>query len=168
MTEDTTGEHEFDPNEYDTTITRTFDAPREAVWAAWTDPEQVAEWWGPHGFTVPDCEVDARPGGAFSIDMEAPDGTVYPDEGEFHEVVEPERLVLTSRAFEDDDGGYQLEVRHTVTFEADGDQTHLTLEAEVASATPAVEESLGGMEMGWSQSFEKLEASVGESGGART
>lgn len=162
MTEDTT----FDPSEYDTTITRTLDAPREAVWAAWTDPQQVAEWWGPEGFTVPHSEVDARPNGEFSIDMEAPDGTIYPDEGVFHEVVEPERLVFTSRAFEDENGTHQLEVRNTVTFETDGTRTRLTLEAEVRAATPDVADALGGMEIGWRGSFEKLEDYVDQSTGA--
>ncbi|MEY7852212.1 SRPBCC domain-containing protein [Natrarchaeobius sp. A-rgal3] len=160
MTEDTT----FDPSQYDTTITRTFDAPRETVWAAWTDPEQVAEWWGPEGFTVPHCELDVRPGGTFHIDMEAPDGTIYPDAGEILEVEEPDRLVLLSRAFEDEDGKAQLEVRNTVSFEDEGGRTHLTLQAEVLSATPAVEEALGGMELGWTGSFEKLEEYLDESG----
>lgn len=158
-----THETEFDPSGYDTTVTRTIDASRETVWGAWTDPERVAEWWGPQGFTVPNCEVDARPGGAFSIDMQAPDGTVYPDKGVFHEVVEPERLVFTSRAFEDEDGTHQLEVRNTVTLKADGGRTHLTLEAEVVSATPAVKEALSGMEIGWSQSLEKLEEYLDDS-----
>lgn len=152
MTEDTM----FDPGEYDTMITRTFDAPRGAVWAAWTDPEQVAEWWGPEGFTVPHCELDVRPGGSFHIDMAAPDGTIYPDSGELLEVNRPERLVMVSRGFEDENGEPQLETRHTITFADAGTQTHLTLEADVISATPAVEEALGGMEMGWSQSFDKL------------
>lgn len=158
MTDDTT----FDPSEYDTTITRTFDAPREAVWAAWTDPAKVAEWWGPEGFTVPHCELDVRPGGTYRIDMEAPDGNVYPDAGEILEVEKPARLVLYSRAFEDEEGTPQLETRSTVTFEADGDRTHLTLVAEVISATPAVEDALGGMEVGWTGSFEKLDAYLGE------
>jgi uncharacterized protein YndB with AHSA1/START domain len=165
LRESATAGAEFDPSEYDVTIERTFDAPRERVWAAWTDPEHVAEWWGPEGFTVPDCEMDVRPGGSFSIDMEAPDGTVYPDAGEILEVEEPERLVLVSRALEDEDRTYQLETRNTVTFEADDDRTHLTLKAEVVSATPAVEEALGGMEVGWTGSFEKLENFLEESGG---
>ncbi|AHG01738.1 hypothetical protein HALLA_00170 (plasmid) [Halostagnicola larsenii XH-48] len=152
-----TDETEFDPSEYDTTINRTFDAPREAVWAAWTDPEQLAEWWGPAEFTVPDCEIDARPGGAFHVDMEGPDGTIYPGTGEFLEVEEPAHMVFLSRAFEDEDGEAKLETHNTVTFEADGDRTHLTLEAEVVTATPAVEEDLSGMEVGWTMSFEKLE-----------
>jgi uncharacterized protein YndB with AHSA1/START domain len=48
-------------------LTRTFSAPRTLVFAAWTDPKRVAQWWGPHGFTTPVCEVDARPGPSASI-----------------------------------------------------------------------------------------------------
>jgi uncharacterized protein YndB with AHSA1/START domain len=153
---ETIDESEFDPSEYDVTIRRTFDAPRERVWEAWTDPEQVAQWWGPHGFTVPHCELDVRPGGSFHIDMRGPDGTIYPDSGVFHEIEEPARLVATSRAFEDEGGTYQLEVRETVTFEDRGGETELTLRAEVITATPEVADALGGMEAGWSQSFEAL------------
>lgn len=146
-------------------VRRTFDAPRERVWEAWTDPEQIAQWWGPAGFTVPNCELDVRPGGAFSIDMQAPDGTIYPDEGEFHEVDEPERLVFTSRAFEDEDGTYQLEVDNTLTLVDRDGGTELTLEAEVQRATEAVKEALGGMEMGWGGSLDKLEGYLKELGG---
>ena len=156
---------DFDPSEYDVTIERTFDAPRERVWEAWTDSDQVAQWWGPEGFTVPRCELEVRPGGQYHIDMEAPDGTVYPDAGEYRDVDEPERLVMVSRVFEDEDGVPQLETRSTVSFEADGDRTHLTLVAEVISATPDVADALGGMEMGWSQSFEKLGNYLVESAG---
>ena len=158
----TTDETEFEPSEYNLTLKRTFDVPRERVWKAWTDPEQVTQWWGPKGFTVPHCEMDVRPDGTFSIDMEAPDGTIYPDEGIFHEVDEPERLVVTSRAFEDDDGEFHLEVHQTVTFVDRDGRTELTLEAEVITATPEVAESLEGMEQGWSESLDKLEAYVGQ------
>ncbi|WP_252699017.1 SRPBCC family protein [Natronosalvus vescus] len=147
----------FDPSEYDLTITRTFDAPREAVWAAWVDPDQVAAWWGPEGFTVPRCELDVRPGGSFHVDMEAPDGTIYPNAGEILEVDEPERLVLRSHVFEDEDGEPQLVTQSTITFDADGTRTYLTLETAVIEATPIVEEALSGMEAGWTGSFEKLE-----------
>ena len=78
------------------TITRLFDAPRALVFKAWTDPKQLAQWWGPHGFTTPVCEVDVRPGGALLIHMRGPDGVVYPNKGVFHEIVEPDRLVFTS------------------------------------------------------------------------
>ena len=59
-------------------ITRIFDAPRELVFQAWTDPEHLKKWWGPHGFTNPVCDVDLRLGGRWSILMRGPDGTEYP------------------------------------------------------------------------------------------
>lgn len=147
---------EFDPSAYDVTITRTFDAPPEHVWEAWTDPDQVAQWWGPEGFTVPRCEMDVRSGGAFHIDMEAPDGTIYPNGGVFDEVVDPERFVLTGVAARDDDGNPRLEVRHTVTFAGHDDATEFSLEAEILTGTPEALEHLEGMEAGWSQSLGKL------------
>ena len=62
----------------DMTIVRVFDAPRRLVWQAWTEPQRLAQWFGPKGFTNPVCEVDARPGGALRVTMQAPDGTQYP------------------------------------------------------------------------------------------
>jgi uncharacterized protein YndB with AHSA1/START domain len=104
--------------------------------------------------------VDARPGGDIRIDMAGPDGTVYPMKGVFHEVVAPERLVFTSTALEDGAGNPGLEVLNTVTFaEADG-KTTLTLRAVVVKATPAAAGALEGMEVGWTQSLERLEAEV--------
>lgn len=152
---------DFDPTEYDLTIQRTFDAPRERVWNAWTDPEQVAQWWGPKHFTVPRCELDVRPGGTLRIDMAGPDGTVYPSEGVFEAVDAPERLVLVTSAGEDDDGSYQFEVRQTVSFAEHDEETTITLDAEVLEATPDAAEHLKGMEEGWRQSFEKLETFLG-------
>ncbi|AUV84234.1 SRPBCC domain-containing protein (plasmid) [Salinigranum rubrum] len=160
-----THETEFDPSEYDVTITRTFAATREAVWDAWTDPDQIAQWWGPKHFTVPRCELDVRPGGELRIDMEGPDGTVYPSEGVFEVVEEPKRLVLIAAAGEDDDGDYQFEVRQTVTFEERDGVTVLTLGAEVMEATADTVKHLEGMEEGWSQSFEKLDDLLAPSGG---
>lgn len=154
-------ETDFAPSDYDVTIVRTFDAPRDRVWEAWTDPAQVAQWWGPEGFTVPRCELDVRPGGTFRIDMEAPDGTVFPSHGIFDEVIEPEQLVLVAGAVEDDDGSYMMEVRQTVTFEERDGRTTLTLEATVMEASPDAAEQLEGMEQGWSQTLDKLEAFVG-------
>ena len=75
-----------------------FDAPRELVFKAWTDPKQVAQWWGPHGFSNPVCELGLRPGADIRIHMRGPDGTVYPMTGVYHEIVKPERLVFNSAA----------------------------------------------------------------------
>src|SRR6267154_1435665 len=81
-------------------ITRVFDAPRKTLWKVWTDPQHLAQWWGPKDFTNPVCEVDVRPGGSMRIHMRGPDGTVYPMTGVFQEIVEPERLVFMSGALD--------------------------------------------------------------------
>ncbi len=146
----------FDYSVYDTTIERTFDAPVERVWQAWTDPTEVSQWWGPTHFTVPHCEIELKSGGTYEIHMADPEGNIYPDNGEVVELDEPERLVLLSRAFETTDG-HQLEVLNTITFTGRGEQTDVTLEAEVRKASPAIDDALGGMELGWKQSFSKLD-----------
>ena len=74
-------------------ITRDFDAPRELVWQAITDPKQVALWWGAPGFTNPVCEMDVRPGGAWHHVMQAPNGTRYTFDAIFEEIVAPDRMV---------------------------------------------------------------------------
>lgn len=76
-------------------IARIIKAPRERVFKAWTDPKQMAQWWGPAVFTTPVCEMDVRPGGLYRIVMRSPDGVDYPLKGVYREVVEPERLVMT-------------------------------------------------------------------------
>jgi uncharacterized protein YndB with AHSA1/START domain len=73
--------------EQELVLTRVFDAPRELVFKAWTDPKQVAQRWGPRGFSNPVCELDLRPGGVFRLHMRGPDGTVYPMTGVYHEIV---------------------------------------------------------------------------------
>ena len=138
------------------TLTRIFAAPRPLVFAAWTDPAQVAQWWSPYGFTNPVCEVDARPGGVMLIHMRGPDGAVYPDKSIFTEVVSPERLVFTSTAIEDESGKPQLETLTTVTFEELDGKTKLTVQSVVVKVTPAAAGALAGMEVGWAQSLAKL------------
>jgi uncharacterized protein YndB with AHSA1/START domain len=141
-------------------ITRVFDAPRSLVFKAWTDPEHVAQWWGPHGFTNPVCELDVRPGGAIRIHMRQPDGTVYPMTGVYQEIVEPERLVFTSAAL-DKDGKPLFEILHTVTFVEQGGKTTQTMQARVIKTTAAAPPYLAGMEVGWTQSLERLTAYLG-------
>jgi uncharacterized protein YndB with AHSA1/START domain len=140
-------------------ITRVFDAPRSLAFRVWTSPKHVAQWWGPHGFTNPVCELDARTGGAILIHMRGPDGTVYPMTGVFQEVVEPERLVFTSVAL-DEEGNSLFEVLNTVTFAQQGRKATLTLRASVLKATPQAIPHLAGMEAGWAQSLERFESHV--------
>mgnify|MGYP003383441689 CR=1 FL=1 len=144
----------------ETSITRLFDAPRELVFKAWTDPILLQQWWGPKVFTNPVCEVDARPGGALLIHMQAPDGTIYPEKGIFHEVTPPERIVFTSCAFEDEQGVAQLEVLFTLTFQDMGSQTMLTLQGKVVRAAPHTMAALSMMESGWLESFDKLDETL--------
>jgi uncharacterized protein YndB with AHSA1/START domain len=144
-----------EPAQQELVMTRIFDAPREVVFKAWTDPERVKLWWGPKGFTNPVCELDVRPGGAMRIHMRAPDGVVYPMTGVFNEIVEPERLVFTSGAL-DAKGNPLFEVLTTVTFAEYGGKTKLTLHAKVMMATAAAAPRLAGMEMGWSQTLDRL------------
>ncbi|MDR3532189.1 MAG: SRPBCC domain-containing protein, partial [Rhodopila sp.] len=79
-------------------LERIVDAPPALVFQCWTDPKQVARWWGPRGFTNPVCEMDVRIGGAWRIVMRAPDGTDYPCGGVYREIIPGERLVFTNIA----------------------------------------------------------------------
>jgi len=145
--------------EQELVLTRVFDAPRELVFKAWTDPKQVAKWWGPHRFTNPVCDLDVRPGGAIRIHMRGPDGTVYPMTGVYNEVVEPERLVFTSAAL-DADGNPMFEVLTTVTFAEQNGKTKQTMRARVIKTTTHAAPYLKGMEAGWTQSLERLAESL--------
>jgi uncharacterized protein YndB with AHSA1/START domain len=114
-------------------ISRVFDAPRELVWRAMTDPEQVVKWWGPRGFTTTIEVMNVRPGGIWKHVMRGPDGTEYPNQCIFTEVVEPERIVYThggSKA-----GGPEVNFAATWSFEVvQDDKTRLTLRQVYATA----------------------------------
>jgi uncharacterized protein YndB with AHSA1/START domain len=101
--------------EREVVITRVFDAPRGLVFKAWTDPEHMARWWGPTGFTNTICELDARVGGAWRIVMRSPAGIEYPCGGVYREIVERERLVFTNIAT-DNEGNPVLDGLTTVIF----------------------------------------------------
>ncbi len=137
------------------TLNRTFKAPRELVFKAWTERDRLQRWWGPKGFTNPVCNVDVRPGGAIEIHMRAPDGSVYPMTGEFREIVPPERLVFSSWAI--GPGGERMfEMLTTVTFAERGDKTEMNLNTRVVKLTGAAAGPLQGMTQGWTESLERL------------
>ena len=146
-------------NERTVVITRVFDAPRELVWKAWTDPRHMAQWWGPQGFTNPVCEMDVRPGGALRIVMRAPDGAEHPMRGVFREIVEPGRLVFTAAA-EDENGNPLLEVLTTVTFAEQDGKTKLNVHARAVGLAVAAARMLEGMQAGWTQSLDRLAAHI--------
>jgi uncharacterized protein YndB with AHSA1/START domain len=144
------------PLERELTLTRVFDAPRELVFQAWTDPAHLKQWWGPHGFTTPACEVDLRVGGAWKIVMRFPDGSnEHTMQAVYREILPPERLAFTSVAL-DKDGNRLLEGLTTVTFADLGGKTKLTLHTRMVGLVSYAPRMLEGMEAGWSQSLERL------------
>jgi len=140
-------------------LTRIINAPRELVFKAWTDVKQLEKWWGPKGFTNPVCDVDSIPGGAILIHMKSPDGTIYPMDGEFHEIVEPQRIVFTTAAL-DENGNRLFEILNTVTFMNEGGKTKLSLHAAVSNISDAGRPYIDGMNEGWNQSIDRLEGLV--------
>ena len=126
-------------------VTRVFDAPRELVWKAWTDPKYVMQWWGPKGFTAPFCEMDFRVGGKFLCCMRTPDGQEFWNGGEYHEIVLHEKIV------------YSMYFSDVVIFEDFGNgQTKLTL---IGNETMENAKNSGQLE-GWIQILDKLAAVV--------
>jgi uncharacterized protein YndB with AHSA1/START domain len=104
-------------------ITRTFNAPRELVFDAFTDPAHVGQWWGPDGFRTTTDRMDVRPGGTWKHVMHGPDGTDYPNFIVYNEVVRPERLTWAHGSAQ----GEPPDFHSTVTFEEDGPGTRVTL-----------------------------------------
>ena len=147
----------------DLKFTRTFDAPREMVFKAWTDPKQIAKWFGPRHFTTTVLEHNATPGGLSRIVMHGPDGTDYPGKAIFREVVRPERLSMSSYVI-DAKGNEVMETLITATFEEKSKKTTLTVTVKVVKSTPDAAPYLSGMEEGWKQTLDKLEEAVKSSG----
>jgi uncharacterized protein YndB with AHSA1/START domain len=134
------------------TIKRVFDAPRQLVFKAWTDPEHLMRWWGPHGHTTVSCEMDVRVAGAWRFCMRSSNGTEEWQQGAYREIVEPERLVF-SYAFEDAAGkpGHQSVV--TVTFaDYEGNKTALTLHQAVFESVLVRDDHV----RGWGESLDRL------------
>jgi uncharacterized protein YndB with AHSA1/START domain len=115
-------------------VAREFDAPRELVFDAWTQPEHAGQWWGPTGFTTTTLRMDVRPGGVWEHVMHGPDGVDYPNRTIYEEVVRPERLVYSHGG--NKPGDVDVQFRVTVTFEDVGGKTRLTMR----SVFPSVED----------------------------
>jgi uncharacterized protein YndB with AHSA1/START domain len=145
-------------------VTRVFDAPRELIWKAWTDPHYLMQWWGPKGFTSPVCKMDFRVGGKFLCCMRAPDGQEFWNCGVYHEIVLYEKIVY-SMYFSDPQGNkvepahYGMEhetvdnANDVALFEDLGNgQTKLTL---IGNETMQQAKDSGQLE-GWHQILDKF------------
>ncbi len=140
-----------DTQDRELVVIRVFDAPRRLVFQAWTDPDQVARWWGPQGFTTQYCKMDIRPGGAYRFCMRSPQGVDHWKRGVYREIVEPERIVFTF-AWEDPDGRPGHETLITVTFEDEGAMTKLTLHQAVFETVARRDEH----RIGWTSCLERF------------
>jgi uncharacterized protein YndB with AHSA1/START domain len=139
------------------TLTRIVAAPRGRVWRLWTEPEHLARWWGPQGFTNPVCETDVRVGGQMFVHVRAPDGAVHRMTATYVEVTPPERLVFL--AFAEDRGGkVALECPTIVTLAEEGGRTLMIVHVHAVGLAASASAMLAGMDAGWSQSLDKLAA----------
>jgi uncharacterized protein YndB with AHSA1/START domain len=152
-------------------ITRTFNASRERLWQAWTDPAQMAQWNGPKGTTGTTLAADVRAGGLLHWKMNGPDGSTMWGRAVYREVTPPARLVYV-QSFSDEGGGiarapffegrWPMEMLTVVTFEEDGAGTRVTL--NWSPIDPEADEranfigNIPSMHGGWGGSFDRLEA----------
>ena len=153
----------------DFVISRVFDAPRELVWKAFTEPERMKQWWGPKGFEVIAAKMEFRPGGSFLYGMKAPDGTAMWGKMAYREISRPERMVFIN-SFSDEAGGttrhplhqsWPLRMLTVITFEEQpGGKTKFTVRWSPHDATPeerkTFDTSHDSMRQGWGGTMDKL------------
>ena len=140
-------------------ITRVFNAPRQAIWDAWTRPEQFKQWYMPAPFSVASCEFHLKVGGIIQVNTQAPDGTIMPLTGTYQVVDEPSKLVMTNSPL-DADGKPLFEIRHSIFLTEENNQTTLDITSEVLSAGPMADQFLSGMKPGLEQAFDQMKTIV--------
>ncbi|MDB4978377.1 MAG: ATPase [Candidatus Peribacteria bacterium] len=135
--------------------TRTFHAPIERVWEVWTNPDHIALWWGPAGFTNTIEQMEVKPGGTWRFIMHGPDGRDWPNVIVYEEVVPHERLVYNHGSDDPKDPNH---FRVTVTFEEQSGSTKLSMimQFDTAAERDKVVEEVGAIE-GQKQTMDKLE-----------
>lgn len=152
------------------TLSHSFHFSRESLWRAWTDPEQLAKWFGPKGCTLSACSGDFRPGGVLHYCMRGPDGGELWGKWVFREVIPQERLVYVA-SFSDAQAGitrhpfaadWPLEVLSTMTFTGQDGVSTISMEATPINASAAEHQMFAagaaGMENGWAGTLEQLDA----------
>ena len=141
------------PTDREIHIERVFDAPRDRVFAVYTDPELIPEWWGPRGTIAVVDQMDVRPGGSWRFVFPEPDGTETAFRGTYREITPPERIVQTFE-WEGMPGHVSVE---TATFEDLGDRTKVTT-TSIFHTTEERDGMLGsGMEGGMNETFARLD-----------
>jgi uncharacterized protein YndB with AHSA1/START domain len=148
-------------HEHELVLTRLIDAPREAVYRAWTDPELLKQWFAPLPYTTPHAELDVRPGGANLVVMKGPDGPEMPNRGSYLEVVPNERIVFTD-AYVGDWAPSPNKPFMTVilTFEDEAGKTRYTVRVRHWTAEDKENHEKMGFHQGWGICADQLTALV--------
>jgi uncharacterized protein YndB with AHSA1/START domain len=150
-------------------FTRLLDAPRDLVFKAWTEPERLAQWWGPKGMELKVLKFDLRPGGIFHYSMTAENGFQMFGRFTFREITAPERLIFIN-AFADAEGNtiaapiienFPLEIYNVLTLTEQNGQTTMTLQGGPLKASESEIATYQGikenMEQGFGGTFDQLE-----------
>jgi uncharacterized protein YndB with AHSA1/START domain len=132
-------------------ITRVFAAPREVVFAAWTNAERLVRWWGPKDFTLPFCEIDFRAGGSYRFCMRSPEGEDHWVWGEYRQIVQPERIVMTWNR-EDAEGKLWSSTVVRLSFAEHKGRTAFTLHQTLFETVAYRDQH----EFGWGQCLDRL------------
>ena len=147
-------------SETNLTITREFNFPRDLVWTAWTEPEHIAQWFGPEGFSTRVEEYEFKTGGRFKYVMIGPDGKEYPGVSVFKEVSPKDRIVATDDFgdnFKSDKADLPSAMVVTESFEDLGARTKVTISIDHASAEDKRKHEEMGVVAGWGSTLDKLE-----------
>jgi uncharacterized protein YndB with AHSA1/START domain len=141
-------------------ITRVINAPREKVYRAWTDPEQLKQWFAPKPWTTPVAELDVRAGGSNLIVMRGPDGKDFPNRGVYLEVVPNERLVFTDAYTEAWQPSEKPFMTVILTFEDEGGKTKYTARVRHWTVADRQTHEQMGFHQGWGQCADQLTSLV--------
>jgi uncharacterized protein YndB with AHSA1/START domain len=148
---------------------KTYNAPVEKVWQAWTEPEQLKKWWGPDNVSIAECEVDLKVGGRIYIVMEADEsmgeyaGTRWPMEAKITELEPNKKLVYDARAWtEGDEEATTIETVQVLDMAEENGKTKMNLKATLHKAGPKAGMAVEGMKYGYAQQFDKLDKYLGK------
>jgi len=137
------------------TLKRTFKAPIQLVWQAWTEAKHVAQWWGPKGMEVEVLEHDFRIGGVWKYGMVMPNGSTFISEGKYLEIVEQEKII-SSADFKPMTTGVKIQAY----FEAEGDMTNFTFSVVHDTEEYCKQQEKMGCMNGWGSVFDRLNSFV--------
>jgi uncharacterized protein YndB with AHSA1/START domain len=147
-------------HEHELVLTRLIDAPRAALYRAWTDPELLKQWFAPLPYTTPHAELDVRPGGANFIVMKSPDGQEMPNRGTYLEVVPNEKIVFTDAYVGDWMPSPKPFMTVILTFEDEAGKTRYTARVRHWTAEDKETHEKMGFHQGWGICTDQLSALV--------